>query len=388
MNIAALLTKETLLSLYREQFLTLEKIAELYGTTLDVVRKLLEEYHILSHSKTGTSSRQITPSLSEEDLRGLLKTLSASKIARLYGVSNGRVGEWMKYYGIQSTYFKNKISKEYLEVQLRSQTPLEITETLGVKLEVVMQRIRYYEIEIPIHPLLDLSQTVNKCHAITPDAWDNQGFIKRLQYGDPRLWASVMFHTEVHERSTEKFTERVYRLQQGFASEHVTTCHGCAVPLKFYTMRQGYGYSGHGVCRGCWIDDSVFPHNRSFIAEELFLKLRELLPCDRQDECRFSGHGGEHRVYISEEDRSLPFVVNTDCYYCDFWFNDRSIEFDGDYWHALPFRREKDALRDQYFAHRGIPVLRVAEKDFRAFPEDTVDRCLEFLLRSASEIAA
>ncbi len=52
-------------------------------------------------------------------------------------------------------------------------------------------------------------------------------------------------------------------------------------------------------------------------------------------------------------------------FYIDFYLPDRklAIEIDGDYWHAKPSVKEKDARKDNFLQNKGIDIFRIKESE-------------------------
>lgn len=123
----------------------------------------------------------------------------------------------------------------------------------------------------------------------------------------------------------------------------------------------------------------------SKIATDLFLALILKMPAKLVRECKFAEHGKE-----------MVVNVNNKTYYIDFTYNNKAIEFFGDYWHANPdvynadvvmptmhktsetiWQQDKQRIAD--LTSIGYKVLVIWEYEFRTNPDDTINKCLTFL---------
>ena len=89
------------------------------------------------------------------------------------------------------------------------------------------------------------------------------------------------------------------------------------------------------------INNLLNKHNTSNISKELFCKLREKIG----DDCKYSGHNKELFLYDDRMNRLLFY---------DFCFNNKILEFHGDFWHLDPMQYDKN------FIH---PILKISAKD-------------------------
>lgn len=123
----------------------------------------------------------------------------------------------------------------------------------------------------------------------------------------------------------------------------------------------------------------------SKVSSELFLLLLLAMPKEKQYICKFAEYGKETIINI-----------NNKTYYIDFTYNNKAIEFFGDYWHANPDVYNADVVMP--FVHKtaetiwqqdkqriadltsiGYEVLVIWESEFRTNPDDTINKCLTFL---------
>jgi very-short-patch-repair endonuclease len=112
-------------------------------------------------------------------------------------------------------------------------------------------------------------------------------------------------------------------------------------------------------------------HNRYYskISQELFWRLYNKL--DKDSNIRFAELNGECFFYPNKEWRKV-FAV-------DFKFNNKIIEFDGDYWHSNDNSKMIDNLRDEYLKKKGYLVLRIKESEYRETPKLVENKCIKFL---------
>ena len=347
----------------------------------------MKRFDIPIFTKSEIGKRQAPKAINRTDLEELLRTNSISGVAKHLNVTRKTVSIWMAEYGMKSDYFKNDISKEELIEALSVNSPLEVAESRGWKLDVVTQKMKYHQIEYS-PKLLTYDATVKKCQSIDPARWDNQGFIKQLKYGDPALYEAILYWTADHTLSTSKFTERVYRLQNRFTAIKVVKCRECGTGLRFFTVALAYGYSDLLICKTCWPKSIRFPDGVSKVSQELFWKIYERLPLEMQQRTWFSTLNREYKMFIRKIDHEKFVSLNKIAYHVDFFCDDRAIEFDGTYWHSRPGIQEKDRGRDEYFAYRSIPLLRVKEEEYYKTPDEVLEQCLSFLRSDQRVLAA
>lgn len=120
----------------------------------------------------------------------------------------------------------------------------------------------------------------------------------------------------------------------------------------------------------------------SKISQELFYKLMSHIENDF-NEIYFAtrkfgdiNENGNHEYKVLLEDRIHH-------YFLDFYIKDNNkvIEFDGDYWHGESRgNQERDKIRENDLNRLGFTnILHIKEHDYRANPEESVKKCLEFI---------
>lgn len=80
-------------------------------------------------------------------------------------------------------------------------------------------------------------------------------------------------------------------------------------------------------------------------------------------------------------ERQAKFDVWTVDYY--FRGAQLAVEFDGDYWHALPHVQRSDARKDQFLANCGLTVLRIREGDAMSDPAGAIRSIADTLAKAA-----
>jgi very-short-patch-repair endonuclease len=310
----------------------------------------------------------------KNELVEMLDKMSQNQIAKKYKISRNTIAKWMKDYQIDSTYFKGlKTSTIKYKIQ-NGNSPLDIAEEFGVHVKLVLERMNRHRIKIPMWDMSwQFIQTT--CKMIINQYPDNQGLVKKLQQGDPNTYNNIMRHTETHILTTDKFTERVYRLAHDVPPSEVFTCCKCDTPLKFYTLKLGYGNSDKMVCRA---HNQTFANRVSKASNELF---ETLIKKHNHDEIYYHAHNHEFRINVRYDRYQKEYPgINKEAYYLDFYDakQKKNIEFDGTYWHKNT--QNKDELRDRFLAsERGIQIHRVKEEDYRNNPEKVIEECLKFL---------
>lgn len=93
---------------------------------------------------------------------------------------------------------------------------------------------------------------------------------------------------------------------------------------------------------------------------------------------RFRNTSCERKLQALLIELNLKFITHAGIgpYEADVWIPSLKVvaEADGDYWHSLPGAKEKDALRDEYMAGRGIRVCRFTETELKTITSEEVAR--------------
>lgn len=273
---------------------------------------------------------------------------------------------WHKWSGSNQKYF---IDPQILKEEIKNFSPKELSIKYKTTVKVIKQRLQYNKIEMP-SKVYSLEETKEKLLRFNYD-FDNQGFVKQFIFDDPNLYQSVLIHTNNHKLYGPKLTERIYRIVNDYNPEQQNLCKEVGVPLKFYRYKEGYGWSDlqiskHGVLK-----------QRSNVSQRLFKNLLTELPSNISRYCRFGTHNKERMVRVSKIEFKKNNLLNQRCYYLDFSYKNKNIEFDGTHWHKN--RKEKDKVRDKYLKSKGWKILRIPEKQYNLNPEKYLQLCKDFL---------
>ena len=124
----------------------------------------------------------------------------------------------------------------------------------------------------------------------------------------------------------------------------------------------------------------------SKISQELFWRIFEKFS---KNNIKFEELNGEAIRYDKINKKHYKYD------YIDF-SNKRVIEFNGDFWHCNPIKYNedhdhkimkitakeiwyKDKLKNDWISNRGFEVLIIWESDYRNNPQQTLDKCIEFI---------
>lgn len=97
--------------------------------------------------------------------------------------------------------------------------------------------------------------------------------------------------------------------------------------------------------------------------------------------------------FIEELSKVIGLVVPQK--YANHWFIDGYIpehnvyvQFDGIYWHSRPERRVQDEEQNAWFASRGVTLVRVTDKEWKANPDECIKRVVESCKSSGHSVEA
>jgi hypothetical protein len=201
--------------------------------------------------------------------------------------------------------------------------------------------------------------------------FNNQGIIKTLKLLDMNVCKSIMRLTDNHIVTTDKLTERCYRIINDYTPEQTDPCNWCGDNLLFYTMKLGYGNSDNNTCDKCTANISGV----SIPSQKLFWNIYNVFNC----ECWFSELNREYVIDVTEQDK-LMFCkdsnMNEKYYAVDFCYSQKIIEYGTDYFRKTS---DKEIFRKKFLEYKGYQVLFVSWKDHQKNPEQVLQRCLDFL---------
>lgn len=313
-------------------------------------------------------SLEQSKNINKTQLRKLLSMHgSISKTASNLGWSRKRLTNLMKLYDMKTNAFFTNNSK----INQLKDTSLTFKEA-SIKLGVDVTTVKYYR------QTQDLRH-YNKqqiCDKFTEYRYDfnrkSRGLSEQIKLDDPCLYEAIMRETENHTLTTNKFSERIYRLVNSYNDNQHDACTHCQKPLKFYTFGFGYGNSDLKICQSCFPKYSSFGVSKA--SQLLFWQIYDKLIS--ADKCHFHELNEEMSINIDKTQSKKPHS-NKHKYKIDFVLSNKIIEFDGDYWHKKT--KHKDAIKDEYLKSLGYEVLRVKEQEYKKDKESIISKCLNFL---------
>lgn len=115
----------------------------------------------------------------------------------------------------------------------------------------------------------------------------------------------------------------------------------------------------------------------SKISQDLFWKLYNKLNGD--ENIYFAELNREKHINLNKRDKETYGNIKKVRINLDFVFNNKVIEFNGNYWHSSQNTREIDLKRKQICESKGYEVLFVWESEYKKNPELVLDKCIRFL---------
>lgn len=312
----------------------------------------------------------------KNELVNLLENNSQLALSKKLKVPRKTIKKWMDEYDIDSDYFKGVTNAHIKHALKTGSSPRTIAQANNVSVKLVLDRIKRHNITVPMWDI-PWQQMQGYCQTLMEEFRGSQSGIKQLKYGDPNLFQNIINHTENHTLTTNKFTERIYRLAYDISPDEIYSCTECNTPLKFYTLALGYGNSIKMVCKE---HAHLFMKHGSLISNEMFERVYTKL--NRTKGIYFKTLNHEFRVVTRNRILIKKYgdLLNKETYYLDFYdsVQKKNIEFDGTYWHHKT--KDKDQIRDKFLQEeRGIQILRISDDEYKNDPEGTVQKCLEFL---------
>jgi len=240
-------TKEQLENDYFNLVLNHQQIAEKYKfKTRQVIHRLFKKYDIKSRTKKEFSEikfslRVVKPSKDELEL--LYHSNSILKISKILNVSRNVVSRWIDEYGIEKTYFKNNIDNEVLKKELQIYSVKELCVKYKVDPNEIKRRVK--NIPEKTYTLYELKKIFSLYNI------HSKYFARQICNDDPNVYQSIIELSKGHFLQSDKITEKIYRLLNNIAPDHISICKKCSIRLKFYTLESGYGNSKHKICHNC-----------------------------------------------------------------------------------------------------------------------------------------
>lgn len=373
-----LITKEILLNLYHNESLSLTEIAHKFGySQFHPIKELFTQYNIPLKTQAQLiedKQQKKYPLPNKDNFTNQIQNIPICKLVKQYNVPLKIIEKWMKYYQLQTPYFINVNNNLKKKIFLEENTDLS-PKQLSIKYNVDITTIKYYkkkwvEINYTNEEILNLLNLYDY-------DYDNQTFIKQIINGDISLYNSIIENTKNHTLSTNKLTERIYRIINNYQPEGIDQCKYCQSILKFYTMKLGYGNSKKQICYNCV--KTYSGKGLCNISQNLFWNIYKNL--NPSIECYFHELNYEKQIYVLDHDKIIinnP-TLNIYRYYPDFVYGDKIIEFDGDYWHQ---NKEKEETKDRFYKLKGYDTLHILSSEYAKNPQSIEEQCLTFLQNS------
>lgn len=363
-------TKENLINDYYEFNLNHQQISEKYGfKTRQVIHRLFKKYNIKSKSKKEISKQIFNTKHnlpSKQELENLYQNKSISQISKIYNIHRNTLSKLMDEYGIEKTYFKNKIDNNILKHEASNHSLKELSIKYSIDIRKLKNRLKEipfklftYEKVINIFSLYDIH---------------SPSFARDVRE-DPNLYNSIIELTKNHQIQSNKIIERIYRIIHNIEPGKVFKCKKCNSDLKFYTLNTGYGNTEHKICKNCITSLSGV----SKPSQELFWILYKKLSFPIA--CNFSELNYEKTIYINEDDKLFFHnhkKLNKKRYHIDFIFDNKIIEYNGEFWHK---DKEKEIVKNKFLKRKGLLVLTILDSHYKKDPEKVINRCINFLTK-------
>jgi len=358
------------MDLYFAKMMTLDQIGTYFGySDRQPIIRLFKKFRIVSRTPTEVATIRFEKSLSKEQLLISMKGESILSASKKLGIPRVRLAKYLTLYDIKPLYFVHKNNKKIiLDSIYDACTPIEIS----ILTKIPMDVIKYYRKNF-IEKRYNKDEIIDRINKYGYNM-NSQAFAEQIRTNDMSLYNSILHHTNDHELSSKKFTERVYRIVGGIDASTKVCCKHCSSKLKFYTFEKGYGNSEHGICLEC----SKSINGVSLVSQKLFWDVYRSLNSFMKRCCKFSELNYEKKILITEIDKKelCDLKLNKHAYYFDFVFKNKIIEFDGTYYHK---DKSKDLAKDSFVILKGYTILHIKEKDYTNNPQTELKKCLDFL---------
>ena len=119
----------------------------------------------------------------------------------------------------------------------------------------------------------------------------------------------------------------------------------------------------------------------SKISQELFNMIYEQIK-DQYVEIYYATHKQDNENSNKNFEYEVLLEDEIHRYFLDFYVKDNNkvIEFDGDYWHGKVGNKERETAREAHLNRLGfVNILHVKECDFQNNPQQTLEKCLNFI---------
>lgn len=360
--------------LYRDYYilkLSQQQIAEKYGyKTRQVIGRLFKKYDIKSKSKSILiKERMQLKNPSKDELEKLYNNYSITEISKKLNLSRKYISSLMEEYEITKTYFKYFITDEVFlkEINNLSLKEIEIKYQFPI---VELKRRKLNKFKLP-----KINYNKNRIKKIL-SLYDlnNPGFSKQIINDDLNVYNSIINHTKEHIISSNKITEKIYRIINDYDPNFIPRCAETGEILKFYTIEKGYGNSNLNLTKkGFSLSYNFSCYSK--VSQKLFWEIYNNLDEENKNKVQFAQLNSEKKIQTNNSNKNL----NKYHFSLDFCLENKNIEFDGEYWHSIFNIIEKDKIRDEFLLSLGYKILRITERDYYNNPQETLNKCIEFL---------
>lgn len=239
----------------------------------------------------------------------------------------------MEEYGIENNYYKNLNIKEKIKKESSNLSPKELALKYGIEVGLVKRFKKDFN-----EMIYNIEEIKEKIKLYNYDL-SNKGFTKQLFYDDKNLYNSILYHTKNHKLRTNKITEKLYRILNGYTEQQCEFCSNCKInELNFLTFGIGYGNSEYKLCGSC---NNVL-NGVSKLSQKLFWSIFENLD---NVNCYFHELNYEFVLKMDEDFKLKYKKANKRWYKLDFLTGKKIIEFDGTFYHK---DKEKDNVADKF----------------------------------------
>lgn len=199
---------------------------------------------------------------------------------------------------------------------------------------------------------------------------DRQKFIESVDYGSITKSSDLEWWIEKCNGDIELAKELYKERQTTFTLEKCIKKHGKEQGTQIFNNRQEK-----------WLKS--FPKtNYSKISQELFVKVYNEIK-NKHNEIYFATlFEGNILDFNNGRNHEYTLKLNSSSIKPDFFSKDagKIIEFDGIYWHRKnPENKKREERRDREIKEAGYIVYHVNESEYHENPEETIQKCIQFL---------
>lgn len=233
-------------------------------------------------------------------------------------------------------------------------------------------------------------------------------YLKSMSHHCPEFWMKKGFSEEAAkieaaracENNRKKFREKLdsgeikkgwnnttieYYLKQNLTIDEAKLA--LIDRQKTFTLEKCIQKYGEDLGREKWKNrqekwfSSYRKKSYSFISQDLFWKIQEQM-CFHSNDIAFATFENGIKTETINLNKEARLYLDTRVVLPDFIHlpSKKIIEFDGVYYHKnTPENKAREFQRDQDLSRNGYTVLHVNEKEYKLFPEETINKCKEFL---------